>query len=191
MTTVTIQGLDRLRAKFAEFPKVAPKYIAQALASSGKALVTASQRATLATLPQRTGKLRSAFKWRTKKTSGEFYVDQSIAPYAVFVHEGTKPHEIVAKNARTLAFPWNKAGYVKAASGRSYYRSGHVHQSSGGMSLSRGRAGSHPGQDMVFLRRVHHPGTKPHPFMQTIAAQATPEIVQAFTQAYSDMIAQT
>jgi len=41
----------------------------------------------------------------------EFQVGTDV-PYALYVHEGTKPHEIKAKNAPFLVFFWPKVGKV-------------------------------------------------------------------------------
>lgn len=38
--------------------------------------------------------------------------EQATAPHAKFVHDGTGPHEIRARNARALRFYWPKAGRV-------------------------------------------------------------------------------
>lgn len=41
----------------------------------------------------------------------EFKVGTDV-PYALYVNEGTKPHEIKAKNAPFLVFFWPKVGHV-------------------------------------------------------------------------------
>lgn len=38
--------------------------------------------------------------------------EQATAPHAKYVHDGTAPHEIRARNARALRFYWPKAGRV-------------------------------------------------------------------------------
>ncbi|MCL4430245.1 MAG: hypothetical protein M1167_05785 [Chloroflexi bacterium] len=58
----------------------------------------------------------------------------ALAPYAMYVVNGTSPHEIRPVNTRVLAFS------VKGK--------------------------------MVFASLVHHPGTKPNPFMQEAAENA-------------------
>ena len=69
------------------------------------------------------------------------------ANYAGFVEFGTRPHEITP-NARK-ALRW-----AASASGRRLTGSPRV------------------GADVVFATRVHHPGTRPHPFMAPAAHQA-------------------
>lgn len=166
--TIQIQGLEELKAAFAKYPQLSIKYITQALDQSGNVLLKYSQLATQATLPQKTGKLRSAFVYRIDGLRGTFYVDPSQAPYAIFVHEGTKPHDIYPVRAMALAFPWVTRGYVASKSGRMRYTVN-----------DRG---------MVFFKHVHHPGTAAHPFMEAIAVQSGPEIVTAFQNAFDQLL---
>jgi len=97
-STIEIQGLTELQGRFAEYPRLQAKYVGQALAQSGTILLQFSQLASLATLPQDTGNLRSAFKWQTQGMTGTLYVDPDIAPYAVYVNQNpgdpdrTMPH---------------------------------------------------------------------------------------------------
>jgi hypothetical protein len=72
---------------------------------------------------------------------GEFSVRlYARANYARDVEEGTRPHVIRPKNKKALRFA----------------------ASSGGARLS---GSARKGADVVFARVVHHPGTKPHPFL--------------------------
>jgi hypothetical protein len=75
---------------------------------------------------------------------GDLFSDHAIvvarAPYAGDVEYGTRPHIIRPRTKSILRFP---------ANGRSARLTG---------SLRRGG-------DAVFAREVHHPGTKPHPFL--------------------------
>ncbi len=168
--TITIEGLDALRSKFAKFPAAAKKYIGQALDESGRVLLRYSQQATVATVPQKTGALRSAFKWQTNGLSGQLFIDPSVAPYGIFVHEGTKPHDIYPRTASVLAFNWTTgSAYGRSASGRSKY-------------IPKQNLGT------IFARHIRHPGTKARPFMPMIARQATPEILTAFNQAFGRMV---
>ena len=69
--------------------------------------------------------------------SRSFAIVQATAGYAAYVELGTRPHVIVPRRARVLAWP---------VSGR----------------LSgRPRSGS----PMIFARRVNHPGTKAQPYL--------------------------
>lgn len=57
----------------------------------------------------RTGTLEKAIETRFKSDGlvGEVYLDTNVAPYAKFVHEGTKAHSIFPKNKRSLRFVSN------------------------------------------------------------------------------------
>ena len=70
--------------------------------------------------------------------------------YAVFVHEGSKPHDIVARNKQVLRF------------------------------VSRG--------NMVFTKRVHHPGTSPDPFLYAAAEREMPKIQSRFEGAIEALL---
>ncbi len=69
------------------------------------------------------------------------------ANYAAFVEFGTRPHEITPNARKALRFA----------------------ASAGGARLS---GTPRTGAAVVFAKRVHHPGTKPHPFMKTGAEKA-------------------
>jgi len=80
----------------------------------------------------------------------DFAIINVNAPYAAAVEFGTKPHVIVPRNARVLAWP----------------------SSEGGRRLSgRARKGTKSG-DMTFAKKVNHPGTKPQPFIVPAALSA-------------------
>lgn len=65
------------------------------------AIKTAELAQTLAPVGD-TGQLAANIRARRE---GLFWTVEAFAPYALFVHEGTKPHEIAAKNAKVLRFP--------------------------------------------------------------------------------------
>jgi HK97 gp10 family phage protein len=103
------------------------------------ALVEATAKALA---PKRTHHLEqsiaSKVEGRGLSLTGRVYTD---APYAAYVEEGTRAHEIVA-HGQALAIPvgaWSGAG-------------------SQGQTPRSG--------DVNFFRRVHHPGSKAEPFMQ-------------------------
>jgi hypothetical protein len=69
--------------------------------------------------------------------------------YAMYVEFGTPPHVIEAKNAKALHFK------------------------DGAIASSLGFSG-----DDVFLKRVHHPGTAPNPFLRQTLLSKFPQIVE-------------
>jgi hypothetical protein len=71
----------------------------------------------------------------------------ATASYALYVHEGTKAHDIRPKNRKALRFP-----------------------ADGGSSTLGGRVRS--GGKVRFAKRVRHPGTKANPFMLRGAKKA-------------------
>lgn len=82
------------------------------------------------------------------EAEGEITAGGRKAPYAVFVEEGTKPHEIRPKLGRLEEGP--------LAPGQSRGRA------NAGKSML---AWQGPGGDWRFAKRVKHQGTSPHPFM--------------------------
>ena len=75
---------------------------------------------------------------------------QALAPYAVYVVKGTRPHEIRPVNASVLAFE------------------------------IRGK--------MVFTPIVHHPGTKPNPFMQNAVEDARSKVDEVFAKLWLELL---
>ena len=94
---VAIQGLDKLRAAVEQAPDTIERWLQQAVDKSAAEIAS---RATRGILPWRTGRLTQSF---TLLERGRLYA--SVGPtveYAVYVHEGTAPHIIRAKNAKAL-----------------------------------------------------------------------------------------
>ena len=64
--------------------------------------------------PSRSGRLRSAIDVaQNRDTAGRFSPGWQVVcdvPYALFVHEGTRPHPIRPVRASALAFYWEKVG---------------------------------------------------------------------------------
>lgn len=79
---------------------------------------------------------------------------QASAAYAAYVELGTRPHVIRPKHARSLRFP--ASGVKTTLGGRA--RTGEVRRLGAGA--------------YVFAGEVHHPGTKPQPFLVPGAKKA-------------------
>lgn len=156
---VEIKGLKELRQAFRDYPKISEPILQRAVAGTGA--IFAKHTLKNDPVPFRTGFLLQSFRFSTGRLQSRW---SPMAFYAPFVEFGTRPHDIFPLNARVLAWTTGGGGkYVTAASGRSYYRSnaGAVH----------------------FAAYVHHPGTKPKPFMEKIVKKATPNINKLFVQA--------
>lgn len=90
---------------------------------------------------------------------GEVGTDVS---YARDVETGTGPHDISPVQAQALMLPVSPMGGF------------------GGGRLS-GRARSR--QQVAFYARVHHPGSKPHPFLEPALIESRPAIQELFNSA--------
>lgn len=113
-------------------------------------------------VPRRTGTLA--------KSGSVTYDDLRVfigynSPYALFVHEGTRPHEIRPRTATVLAFPPSgaRAGY------RAGKRVGVVEF--GGKRATVG---------LVYAMRVMHPGTKPVPYLLGAVEDVLPKVGEFF-----------
>ncbi|CEP67880.1 Bacteriophage HK97-gp10, putative tail-component [Moorella glycerini] len=79
-------------------------------------------------------------------------------PYAVAVHEGSKPHEIIPREAKALAF-------IPVAGMRLKDRKPLYRSKTGRLVVSKKRAA------VVFAKRVRHPGYKGNPWMKRTVEQ--------------------
>lgn len=101
-------------------------------------------------VPRKTGNLGRSITPGALTNSDALVVAR--ARYARYVELGTRPHVIRPRNAQALRFP--AKGTPVTLSGRA--RTGAV------------RAGG----AYAFAKEVHHPGTKPHPFLVPGARKA-------------------
>jgi hypothetical protein len=94
---------------------------------------------------------RTGFAGRTITTEGVTATQAATVArsYAVYLDRGTRPHVIRPNKAKVLA--WAASGSGRRATG----------------ATRKGYKGA-----MVFARAVHHPGTKPYPFMVPGAERA-------------------
>ena len=112
-------------------------------------------------MPWRTGNLLQSFRFATGNLQARWF---PTAKYAPFVEFGTAPHIIRPKNKKVLSWvSGGGGGYATSRSGRRYYKS------TSGM--------------RSFAMEVHHPGTKPKPFMEKIVKKSEPEVARLFEQA--------
>jgi hypothetical protein len=94
---------------------------------------------------------------------GDRFTIVEAAGAAVFLEGGTKPHVIRPRKAGMLAWPANASG--RRLSGRARTASGR----------------------MIFARVVHHPGTKPQPFLLPGAIAAVRSVgIESIVDAWND-----
>lgn len=103
---------------------------------------------------------------------GEVTKDHAIveanANYAAYVERGTRAHIIRPRNRRSLAWPATEAGRRLSGRARSATRRG-------------GNGG------MIFARLVHHPGTRPEPFLVPGVQAALKQVgVEPIVKAWND-----
>jgi hypothetical protein len=111
-------------------------------------LVDVAWSSALWNAPRRTGKLCSTIAKQVG--DGKASID-ALAPYAMYVVRGTRPHLIRPVNVSVLAF--------EGSNGK-----------------------------IVFTRLVHHPGTKPNPFMQRAVEDARSRVEEVFAALWLELI---
>lgn len=141
--TVSVSGIEQVRQEFERIAKAPAKAIDQTAVAVEDLIRTAiGVHAKKGALERSLGKVRIHGGW-------EISHDSRIAPYARFVHDGTKPHVI---------FPRRASGSPGAPGA-----------GGSGRKMLRWAAGG----KFQFARSVKHPGTKPDRWMDRAAAQAT------------------
>ena len=106
-------------------------------------------------VPRKTGNLGRSIA--PGAFSGRSALVVAAMPYAAFVELGTRPHEIRPRNGRVLAWPASGAGRKLTGSPRKAMYS---------------KAGAARLGGWAFAAVVHHPGTKPKPFLLPGAREA-------------------
>lgn len=91
-----IKNLDRLKAKMDQFPAIAEKHINRAIARALNRIFGEEKLQA----PVDTAMLRDNWKVDIGRFEGSF---RSNAPYALAVHNGTRPHPVAAKSLEAWA----------------------------------------------------------------------------------------
>ena len=97
---IRVEGLEKAFESARQFPGAADKeidFVMNRAASMGLRLMTPDT-------PIKTGELRSSLFSRQVSTSSMEI--GATAPHAIFVHQGTRPHEILPVRAKALRFNW-------------------------------------------------------------------------------------
>lgn len=109
--------------------------------------------------PVRKSFLRNSIRATIKgKLSGQVAVG---AKYGGYVHQGTRPHVILPRNKKMLA--WRTAVGMSIKTRRFVYAS-----KAGGVTQSKSKS------VYSFAQIVHHPGTKANPFLQKAVDKERP-----------------
>ena len=128
--SIQVTGLDQMKAAFKNSPQttrnIMNPVIHTAINILGKYTVKG-------VVPWKTGRLTQSFIASYGDLMGMW---RPTVNYALYVHEGTGPHDIVPIKAQALFWP----------------------------------GAAHP------VKRVHHPGTRPNPFMPRIIQNAQSDI---------------
>lgn len=108
-------------------------------------LALATVREAKLLVPRRTGNLGRSIHVASVSATEAAVV--ASAHYAAYVEYGTRPHEITPKARKALRFAASAAGARLSGTPRT-------------------------GAAVVFAKRVHHPGTRPEPFLLPGARKA-------------------
>ena len=96
MIEYSIPNLARIERAFRQSPVLAKKYFGRALKAA--ALEVLKRRST--EVPVKTGQLRASFQMEVGADTARVYPTKK---YAIYVHGGTRPHIIRARNKKVLA----------------------------------------------------------------------------------------
>ena len=167
---VNLTGIDAVRSQFAKLGK-APQ---QALAVTAEKVedYIQSQIGTHA----KTGALERSLSKKRIPGGWEIGHDSRVAPYARFVHDGTRPHVIFPKGA-SLTTQRELFGINGTQRGRT--ADGKLKAMPGGRKLVLRWA---MGGRFIYAQYVNHPGNKPDKWMDRAAALA-PNIFRAALEA--------
>lgn len=94
---VEIQNLEELKRAFRDYPKIAEPIYQKAMDASAATFAKHTQKNN--PVPYQTGFLLQSFRHRTGKLWARWF---PTVHYALFVHEGTKPHPIFPKLKQAL-----------------------------------------------------------------------------------------
>lgn len=94
-----IQNLKELQAKMAKAPEVTERWIKKGVAAATMAIF---KKATRGIVPWKTGTLVQTMQTEVNGMKGRVYPTRN---YALFVHEGTRPHVILPKLKKALWWP--------------------------------------------------------------------------------------
>jgi hypothetical protein len=102
---LSLHGVDRLLDAYSRAPAMVGRTMRKAVEDSLE-LVKEEARASHRFQP-RTGRLaKSVEKAMTGNASGIVFLNEAVAPHAVPIHDGSRPHVIIAKNSPRPLLRW-------------------------------------------------------------------------------------
>lgn len=124
-------------------------------------------------VPRKTGNLGRSI--RPGFLTRSYAIVRASAGYAAYVELGTKPHDIPVGSKGFLAWPATAAGRLRSGAGTARAKAGNVRP----IHIRTGRSaiGPNSGTYRYTRKAVHHPGTKPQPYLLPGAKQAVSEEV--------------
>lgn len=96
--SIEIRGLDQIRRAMRNSPRLVVPILQKAIIASGAVLAKHTLKND--PVPYKTGALLASFRYSTGPLIGRWFPSSR---YAVFVHEGTQPHDIQVRRRRVLA----------------------------------------------------------------------------------------
>jgi len=114
----------------------------------------------------KTGKFRESIAFRTFQDGDSLSLQTYMAqPLGTFIIEGTRPHQIKARNANALYFFWTKVGMYTVVP-------------------KKGNFKTHVSGDKLWVGKgyVDHPGTKPNDFVGRVFVKLQPEIDKSLSR---------
>lgn len=155
--TIDISGLKRLA-------KIAPQIILKELDKGAKIGLVDIQRDArrVHRFNRKSGNAQRSvivdFKTFARRPAGGIYLELGIAPYAGYIHTGTRPHKIYARNKKALSFTMGSKTIMVPKNPRKM--PGYLADGSGDKNTIWSQKGF-----------VEHPGTKPDPFLYEAAVR--------------------
>jgi hypothetical protein len=149
----TVKGIPQLQRRLKAVEKAAGRDLLGRI--QHKAVYNAKK-----DVPRKTGRLGRSIARGVLAPS--FAIVKATAGYAAYVELGTRPHDIKPRNAKVLAWPATAGG--RRLSGAPTRRASRGLVRPTGLSTGTSAIGPNSGT-LRFARSVHHPGTKPQPFL--------------------------
>ena len=105
--------------------------------------------------------------------SGKVFLDEGVAPYGKYVHDGTRPHQIRPKNKSALHFVIGGRSVIVPKQKNSYWV---------------GQAAANPQATFSWKGYVEHPGTKKDQFLYEALARQADKITATVQRAVKSIL---